>query len=345
MKLTSLTLKDFRCFESQKIAFDEPIIVIEGPNGSGKTSILEALHYACYLRSFRTHIPKEMIQFNADAFSVKLEGQAAEAEFAEPWSVHIGLSGKERRVKINDKVATSYKQLFDYYRSISIIEDDLMLIKGAPELRRTFMDQAIFLFDPSHAERMRNYRKILKQRNALFIPGRFDKASYDIWTEQLIQVSQLVQKERRNFLQNIETEANKLLLEHFASSGSLQITYTIKKQPDNLMEKERAMHRSLFGAHLDDATILYHDRQSKNYASRGQQKLVAMILKIAQLKLLGKPATILIDDFMTDFDEERIEAFLNLLTSGQSQLIFTCPLSGALFTKKMNALRFQAIKL
>lgn len=363
MRITAVHLKNVRCFQDQKIIFESPITLIEGCNGSGKTSILESLHYACYLRSFRTHTPRELVQFGAEAGSIKLEGYSNSSKNSEiqkePLVLQVGFTGSKRKIRANGKAVGSYKELLDLYRVVTIIEEDVMLIKGAPELRRSFMDQALFLIDPAHADLMKRYKKVVKQRNALLAAPRCDRESYAIWTEQLTDLTTKIQTSRTQLLQELETCANKLVGEFFGafnspSGGSSnlgddshEITLSYKPKPieDQLFEKERLFKRSLFGAHLDDCTIFFRDRASKQYASRGQQKLVAMILKIAQLRLLQSPAIVLIDDFMTDFDHKRIELFLKLLTATGYQLVFTCPLAHSPLAQGLSRYSYQTIQL
>lgn len=353
MRITKLHLKGFRCFSDQIVLFDKPITLIEGPNGSGKTSILEALHYSCYLRSFRTHTPSEIVHFDSKASTIKLEGFTLIDGQQESLALQIGFAGAKRKVKLNGKAIGSYKELLELYRVVTIIEEDVMLIKGAPELRRSFIDQALFLFDPAYAEILRKYKKVLKQRNALLACFSCDRESYDIWTEQLVELTAKIQTARIVLLKELEVSANGLIAEFFnkkdAHNGEnrleIALVYKPKTCDDRRFEKERLFKRSLFGAHLDDFSIFLGERASKHYASRGQQKLVAMVLKIAQLRLLKGPAIVLIDDFMTDFDQTRIKLFLRLLAAGEYQLIFTCPLSNSPLSQGLVDYSYQSIQL
>lgn len=353
MKITKIHLKGFRCFVDHEVLLDKPITLIQGPNGSGKTSILEALHYACYLRSFRTHTPRELVNFASEASSIKLEGFTLLDGQREPLALQVGFSGTKRKVKLNGKTISSYRELLEAYRVVTIIEEDVMLIKGAPELRRSFIDQALFLFDPSYTELLRRYKKVLKQRNALLASSMCDRDSYDIWTEQLLGLTSEIQVARKSLLQNLELEANRLIDKFFDEKDSkngvaapcIKLSYKPKRCDDQRFEKERLFKRSLFGAHLDDFSIFFEDRLSKQYASRGQQKLVAMILKIAQLYLLKGPAVVLIDDFMTDFDDSRIALFLKLLASSDYQLVFTSPLVESCLSQELASYAHQEMDL
>ena len=123
MRLTHLHIKNFRCFNTLELDFTTPITLIEGLNGTGKTSLLEALHYVCYLRSFRTHIPSELVQFGQEHFFIRAQLQK---EDHEQHNLQVGFSHKKRLVKVDEKSIGSYKEILNYYRIVTLTEDDLI---------------------------------------------------------------------------------------------------------------------------------------------------------------------------------------------------------------------------
>lgn len=371
MRILSLKLRNFRCFPSLDLEFSEPLTLISGPNGIGKTSILEALHYTCYLRSFKSHTPKELININNTSNNASFSISANLLASSAFDTLQINFTNNKKSVKINQKPISSFKELYQLYKAVTITEDDLMLIKGAPSLRRTFIDQFLVLIDPSFAILLKRYRHILDNRNALLSSPRIDHDSYIIWTDQLLNTSYAIQNKRKEFLAQIEIEANNLIDYIFPHKSSVSITYQyarpyttlfdylnsqeLLKDYPNLLNYEITNRRSAFGAHLDDFKITFQDLTCKNYASRGQQKLVIFLLKLAQIKLIDKycdnsdynsnnKAILLIDDFMTDFDEAKINTLLPLLTTLTSQVIITSPHSG-LLDQKLLTLNAQIINL
>jgi len=337
--INKITLKNFRCFNQLSLAFPEQAqkILITGLNGSGKTSLLEALHYGCYLRSFRTHLPKELITDRQDTFFIKI---TVEHDF-DMHDISIGFTGKKRLVKIDQKPIGSYKELSDYYRIITLTEDDLQLVKGSPEIRRSFLDQGLIISNPAFISVGKTYRQGVEQRNALFGQS-FSQESYHIWTQKLWQQSREIQQLRRQLLKSLEESVNQLLQRWFDPSMQVQFNYQSKGMPEDqsyedflgqsnrLLIQEKDMRRSLFGAHLDDFSIIFTHRQAKAYASRGQQKLLTLLIKIAQLQQLDQnkaKAIFLLDDFMTDFDPEKATILLNILNTLDCQTIFTSPIT------------------
>ncbi|HVX00308.1 MAG TPA: AAA family ATPase, partial [Candidatus Babeliaceae bacterium] len=170
MFIQTLQLQHFRCFDQTLVHFS-PITLIEGANGCGKSSLLESLHYACYLRSFRTPSPKDLISFGQPAFFMELSIQDnldCNSEYSILCNtLQVGFSGKKRQVKIDGNPIASYKQIIEIYRIITVTEEDLSLVKGLPELRRRFLDQALLVAQPNYASLIRNYLAVLRQRNIL----------------------------------------------------------------------------------------------------------------------------------------------------------------------------------
>lgn len=335
LRITNVQLKNFRCFTNFQIDLDHPIILFEGLNGTGKTSLLEALHYLCYLRSFRTYSPQELVQFGQETFFIKARVQA---EQNESYDLQVGFGNKKRLVKINEKAVATYKELLDYYRVITLNEDDLLLIKEGPDLRRLFIDQAIILSAPEHAATSRRVRDVIDNRNALLKKGG-SQESYHLWSEQLWKLSVAISKSRIEALALLEQEIKELIARYFDNSFEIQFSYVPKKnyhfsyeefldKNPQLYHDEMRFGRSLFGSHLDDFSIRFKEISSRTYASRGQQKLIILLLKAAQVKSLqslkGK-SVLLLDDFMTDFDHDRARHLITLLTDLGIQLLFTVP--------------------
>jgi DNA replication and repair protein RecF len=336
MRITHVHIKNFRCFQSLDLPFDTNIILIEGINGTGKTSLLEALHYLCYLRSFRTHLPQELVQFGQDNFFIK--ARLENGNPADGYDLQVGFSNKKRLVKVNNKSIASYKELLDYYRIVTITEDDLGLIKDGPEERRLFIDQAIMLANPEFFALSKRCKDIVDNRNALLKRGA-SAESYQLWTEQLWQITQQITHARIEALSHLQEEVRKLINHYFSDEFTITLAYYSKKalcdsyqefseKHSSLYHDEQRFGRSLFGAHLDDFMIQFKDTKSKNYASRGQQKLIVLLLKVAQVRrlMIAKGAVILLlDDFMTDFDHGKAQTLLTVLIELAVQLIFTIP--------------------
>ena len=363
-----ITLCNFRCFSSQTFTFNKSLVLIEGKNGVGKTALLEAIHYLCYLKSFKTHTPRELIRFDQDGFFIQANVLCNQALPEETISDHttfenecdeiqIGSTSKKRIVKINGKQISSFSEFSTNLKVVSLAECDMQLVQGSPECRRSFIDQYVFLHNPSFADELQKYRATLKQRNALF-QYSFDQTGYDIWTRKLWQLALSIQKQRTKYLSQLTKTINLLqkacdfsipISMPYRSKRKLQATVEeFMAQNPTLQEDEIGYQRTLFGTHLDDFIIMFNGRNSRLFASRGQQKLILILSKIAQIRDLhnkGHQSVFLLDDFMTDFDEEKLDILIPLLTSLKSMVFFTSAQQKGVLYQKLKTLEAQYILL
>ena len=342
------------------MTFESELILIEGDNGSGKTSLLEAMHYGCYLRSFRTYNPRHMIAHGQESFFVKLHVVEGNDLLKSDHEVQVGFAGKRRSVKLNQRPICSYKELMDSYRTVTITEEDLGLITGGPEVRRTFLDAAIILGNPLFTKTLSELKRITEQRSSLIYQRSCNQEIYRLWTEQLWEKSRVVQQERIGLLAKVLAKAKNLIEDMFQGAYRLDMNYVPKmnlealsfdewcREHPSLYHDELAVGRSLFGAHLDDFVITFQDTHSKLYASRGQQKLLVMLIKMAQVQEITRgrgPVILLLDDFLTDFDKKRAEQCLQMLVGLKGQLILTTPLASDWLVDTIKTFSGQSILL
>ena len=352
MFITSATLRNFRCFERLALSFDKPVVVIEGANGSGKTSLLEALAFACHLRSFRRIAPRELVRWEQEGFAVALAGvgreHASSAAKLAPWELKVTVLPHRKSVIANGTSATSIREIFELYRVILLGEQDLELVAGPPEERRLFLDQGITLQHPAYAQTLKTFRQILRQRAALLATahqGRIDQHAYDTWTDQLKAISVTIRAERVAYAEKLERMTEQLFAAFTpAPPPAVKLIYLVNDEERVTLADELRAKRSLVGAHLDDLAILWENRAVRRFSSRGQQKLLVILLKCAQRELLNSPCILLVDDFMTDLDNQRSAALLPLLCKPESQVLFTSPLE-AVLKNKLAPYRPQEIKL
>jgi DNA replication and repair protein RecF len=283
-----------------------------------------------------------MIAHGQQSFSIKIhvdEGSLLPSDH----EIQIGFTGKRRSVKLNQHAICSYKELMDSYRAITVTEDDLALVTRGPEVRRTFIDTALVLGDPLFTKTLTELKRIIDQRASLIAQRSSHADVVRLWTQQLWEKSRYIQQKRIILLSKIEHHIQSLIKELcHGSSYTLSIRYNPKMDlaastfevwnaaHPLLYEQELVMGRSLFGAHLDDFTITFQDNHSKIYASRGQQKLIVLLMKMAQayeMTLTRGPVVFLLDDFLTDFDRKRAELCLNILGGLRGQIILTTPVA------------------
>ena len=341
MFLHELELQNFRCFEQKKLAFTKPITFITGTNGIGKTSLIEAIHYLCYFKSFRSHVISDVIHSGSDSFFLKGVFDRTYDLQEEAHTIQVGYSGHKKSIKLDQKAVTSYKQIMSFFQVITLTEDDIDLIKGYPAQRRAFIDQAVLLSNNASFDTYASFRKILAHRNSLLSHGRaVDVVELDIWTQSLWNVTVQIQKLRLDTLKLVINSVNRLLDEYFDGIYEVNITYDHKyvhpeqsyeefvKKSWHLSDQEKAMKRSMYGAHLDDLIIQIKGKKAKIFASRGQQKLISLLCKLSLAVLLKSKEDapiLLIDDFISDFDKIRLKQLALFFQKCKNQIIITAP--------------------
>ncbi len=342
MFLTKLELQQFRCFLDKTLHFSSPITLITGNNGVGKTSIVEAINYLCYFKSFRSHSVTDLMYHNSDSFF--LRGQfTIEQDPEMSHLIQVGYAQKKKLIKLDLKNVTSFKETFPYFKVIALTEDDIDLIKGYPAGRRAFADQAVLFSKPETLDMYKDFKHILQSRNALLAASAFksfDKLEFDVWSEKLWTTSRDIAHYRQAELKIIQKAINELLAQYFDGVYEVEIQYDGKwavvgdsfedflRKTSHLARQELILKRSLYGAHLDDLIFHIKGTKARMFASRGQQKLVSLLCKLALITISDKEASlplILVDDFISDFDKIRLKNLINFFLSCKNQIIITSP--------------------
>jgi len=345
VRITHLTLRNVRCFESYELDIDKPLVVIEGDNGSGKSTLIEALYYACYLKSFRTHRINDLARHsNEHSFFIKIHGISAGGD---AYTIQIGFEDGIKKIKVNDTVINAYKELIDYYQVVAMSEYDMRLIQEGPEERRSFINQLTVLQEPHLVELLRQHKHIVSQRNQLLIRHQSANDDYIVWTKQLWDSSTKIREARKRGLALLESEINQIIATNTISIPPITLQYKPKEGAHQSFDEfwnlyqhsgypnEQQQRRTLFGAHLDDITINWQGQNARLYASRGQQKLIVLLIKCAMIRVLqhntaaAQPTiTFLLDDFITDLDQAVANTMVDLIQSLNCSVIVTCPLKG-----------------
>lgn len=343
MFLQELELQNFRCFKQSLFQFIKPATIVIGNNGVGKTTLIEAIYYLCYFKSFRASTIKELIHVSSDSFFLK-GNFYQNKDLTDQHVLQVGYSAAKKSIKLDQKPVLSYKDVLTIFQVVTLTENDIDLINGAPVHRRAFIDQAVLMSDLEVLPMYRQLRQIVAHRNAIlsrFSQSSIDPLEFEVWTQKLWDFSALIQAQRCLVISQIQDLVNQFLKQYFDEIYSISINYEAKNRPKNddfedfwiknetLFNQEKWYKRSLFGAHLDDLVVHIESKKARIFASRGQQKLIILLCKLAltcidQTKQY-KPL-FLMDDFISDFDAIRLKNLMNFFTSCQNQVIITAPI-------------------
>jgi recF protein len=342
MFLKNIELRHFRNYEHLQTALSPQVNIFFGQNAQGKTNLLEAIALLSFGRSFRTKKEQEFIQWGNE--SCYLNGNFIDAEF--PLQIELGISEKEKRLKIDGQIVKN-NQIFGRVPLITFAPDDLQLVKGGPQFRRDFIDLYLALIEPKYRFIYYNYHKVFQQRNRLLKEGVRDFNELDAWDEQLIEKGSKVIQYRLFFVENVRqyiAEAQhqisgtleKLNLEYLGFKGIVlnhlhedEINRRFREELKSIRNIEQERRMTLVGPQRDDLRLsIDGGMELRTFGSQGQQRTAALALKLGLLEKIketrGQYPILLLDDVMSEFDDQRKQQLLKvLLISAQTFMTST----------------------
>jgi DNA replication and repair protein RecF len=336
VRVRALTLRDFRCYERAEVTLGESLTVISGPNGAGKTNLLEGLYFGCTGRSCRTTNEREVVRFGAGTTRISLtaEGEDGAHELA------VGFEpGQPKRMQLD---GASVERLLDLEQRplVSVfLPDRLELVKGPPAVRRAHLDQFVAAMWPARVATRRAYSQALQQRNALISrvrAGHGSRASLRTWNLQLAQHGVALMADRGRAVEQL-IEPFERLAAVLGLDGDASVAYrprskaaTVEALAAELDERtESDVERGFtgHGPHRDDLALLRAGRELRAYGSQGQQRLALLALLLAERERIAmhrrSPPLMLLDDVMSELDQVRRRALVDLLRSVEGQSVIT----------------------
>lgn len=325
MYLKKLSILNFKNYEEANLDFSTEINCFLGPNGSGKTNILDAIFYLAFCKSFFNPSDSQLIR-NEEAFFV-VEGSFDRNEKEE--RIYCGLKkGQKKQFKRNKK---QYEKLADHIGFVPLVmisPADSQLITEGSEVRRRFLDLIISQYDRQYLDELIQYNRALSQRNRLlkkFMEIRsFDESNLELWDEQLIKHGKPIYEARKEFIEKflplfqknydfISDQKEKVELEYSSQLATHDFGQLLKDS----REKDRRLTHSSAGIHKDDLQFSLGDMPLKKFGSQGQQKTFLLSLKLAQAEFLKEekqiPPILLLDDIYDKLDEERVARLMEIV--------------------------------
>jgi DNA replication and repair protein RecF len=337
--LVSLSLTDFRNIASTVIEPDPAgTTVITGLNGTGKTSVLEAVGYLSTLQSFRGASRETMIRTGADGAVIR--GETRIGDRAMTIECELSMNGPSRSL-VNRQSVRRRDQLHEALRTTVFSPDEIGVVRGGPSERRRFLDDTLTVVDPRSVRAVEELDKIIRQRNALLRGGirKLDPEvvrTLDIWDTRLDATGTVLADARERLATALVPRA----AEHYARLAGERhdLTLVYRRSWDGSLADalERGRHRdlergvSLIGPHRDDIEMFLDNLPARSHASQGEQRSFALALRLAAHQLaterLGSPPVLLLDDVFSELDQRRSEALLAGLPEGQTLLTTALPL-------------------
>ena len=363
MQITELTLRSYRSYETLHLAFDPGVQIFLGANAQGKTNIIEALYYAAFGRSHRTSSDAELIRVGADGAYIGLSFRRHDV----PGELSFTFArGARRRITYAGE-SLRQRDLVGILPMVLFSPEDLFLVKGAPALRRRYLDAELSQASPAYYGELLRYTRILKQRNAVLKDIRERLAAPDdlspwdaqlarsaayIVTRRIAAVAQLGALSAR--VQAVLAAGEELALayeiagaggEDFAEDDmteSLHVWYN--KMLCEGRARDIARAATGVGPHLDDLVLRVGGMSLRSYGSQGQQRTGALALKLAELFYLqeniGEAPILLLDDVMSELDADRRRALLDFIRHEHIQTFITATDAAYFPAERMGTYRY-----
>ena len=330
MSLHSLFVKNLRIIEDLEFSLAEDATVFCGENGAGKTSILEAVDFLSRGRSFRSRCLEPLLRRGTEVLTVR--GEVKEAET----TTHLGIqkSANETILHRNRQKVASISEHANYLPVVSLHPDCHQLIQGGARYRRSYLDWSTFHVKQGFLFTWRKYKKCLRQRNSVLRRGVANKREVSAWTQELSISGEVLDQARSKTFEEIvpifKEYNNKLLPE-----CQIDLTYkrgwpsgaSLQEALEQASRQEQQYKTTQFGPHRAELAITMNNQPAHMAASRGQQKLIAACLMLAQIdhahQHSDRKCVVLLDDIRAELDDAHAQALFKCLQALNSQVVIS----------------------
>ncbi|SHL64338.1 DNA replication/repair protein RecF [Actinacidiphila paucisporea] len=355
MHVAHLSLADFRSYARAEVPLDPGVTAFVGPNGQGKTNLVEAVGYLATLGSHRVASDAPLVRVGAERAVVRaqvVQGSPADGERRQLLELEIN-PGRANRARINRSTQVRPRDLLGIVRSVLFAPEDLALVKGDPGERRRFLDELITARAPRLAGVRSDFERVLKQRNTLLKTAALarrhggkgaDLSTLDVWDQHLATVGAELLAHRLDLVAALQPLADKAYEQLAPGGGPVGLDYRSSMGEEvlagaagreelfqRLLEALGAARRqeiergvTLVGPHRDDLLLRLGPMPAKGYASHGESWSYALALRLASYELLcadgGEPVLVL-DDVFAELDARRRERLAELVAPGEQVLV------------------------
>ena len=347
MYCKKICIEDFRNIENEEIEFSRGVNVISGENAEGKTNLLEAIYYVSVGKSFRATQNSEIIRFGESMAGLNLFYDDGIREQNIKMTIY---TQKRRKAEKNGVRIDKLSDIVGAFRTVLFCPEHLSLVKDGPAERRNYLDIAISSARPMYLHALQKHNHLLKQRNALIKNAEADRATFDmtvdLWSEKLAHEAAVIAKFRAEFIKKVDEHVRLCFRDMSKKNEETEIRYisSSKCTPDECYDvsatekkyfelltknKEREIYAgsTLYGAHKDDMAIDLNGKAARLFASQGQQRSLAIALKLAEGEIcreeFGDYPVFLFDDVLSELDEGRRDYLINRI-SGKQVIMTSC---------------------
>ncbi len=334
MILKTLSLLNYKNFDSKTFEFDQSINCFVGNNGVGKTNVLDAIYHLSFGKSYFNPVASQNIKHDEDFFV--LNGEYFKNDEIENIVVSLK-KGQKKVIKRNSKVYDKFSDHIGFLPLVIISPADRDLIIEGSDTRRKFIDSVISQSNKSYLTYLINYNKVLSQRNSLLkyfaANHTYNQDTIDVYNEQLSQYGSEIFEIRKAFLDTFVPLFKARYKAISNTTENINLTYNSNLFEDDLISllkhninKDKALQYTSVGVHKDDLIFTIDDHPIKKFGSQGQQKSFLIALKLAQFDCLksqsGTNPILLLDDIFDKLDENRVAQIIKLVDDENFGQIF-----------------------
>ncbi|MBR5869853.1 MAG: DNA replication/repair protein RecF [Clostridia bacterium] len=346
MNVNSVIYRNFRNIEEAHLTFTPGVNILWGNNAQGKTNALEGIYCFACGKSFRGVHDRELLRFGTENGGLELSFTDARRE--QQLSLQL-FRAKSRQMKRNGVPVRKSSDFVGTFHGVLFCPEHLSMIKGAPQLRRAFLDAAISQLRPAYLAALTDYAAVLKQRNALLKNDAQDERArmplLEVLTAQMAELNTRIVLTRMKYIRLLDTSVGGFLEDMTAGRECASLAYQSDAQPEEHGEdgnaicsafyekcmsyaaREFAAQTTLHGCHRDDILISLGGREAKLYASQGQDRSIALAMKLGEGELsraaTGEYPVFLFDDVLSELDSGR-QAYLMQRLGGRQVIMTSC---------------------
>lgn len=335
MKIKAIKLEHFRSWQDYNLAFNDVTILI-GPNGIGKTNLLESIWFLCSGRSWRVREERELVNWESDytriVATIINDNQTVE--------IFLPKNNQEQKKQLKiDGVKRRFIDLLGVMPAVLFSPETIAIIDGAPSLRRKFLDIVLSQIDRKYAVTLLEYNKVLRERNKLLFNikiGRSKPDELEFWDEKLVILGSFIILTRAEMLKEFNQSLSPVYQDIAGTNEELKIKYLPAVELDRFadilvanQESEINQTATVHGPHRDDFRIYLNNKDISTFGSRGEYRSAILALKILELRYLekkkGEKPILLLDDIFSELDFDR-RMHLAKIVQDQQTIITTTDL-------------------
>lgn len=347
MSINRLLMTQFRNYSHAQIEFAPNMNILFGPNGSGKTTVLEAIHCLTVTKSFRTAYDKHLVQHEEEYY--QLEGEFVTGETHEKVQLNYAMH-QGKKLFLNSREQNKLSSVVGKYPTVTLTPEDSEITFGPPVIRRKYVNKIMSQASPEHMASLMRLQSVLKQRNAILQEAADRQRSPDetflsVYDEQLVEVAAEIEQARQDFMDQFEPAFQSVYAEIFGKSRQVRFRFspsveyesgsqfydTFMETLRNRRNQELGFRRTVVGPQSDGFELYLDGRSLRRYGSQGEHKLVLIALKLAEGRYLKeqnhRAPIFLLDDLFAELDVERSQKVLHAIENPGQILITSTDLA------------------